>query len=54
MEKNWQKAEFDAFKSLIRNIELIIQKADKDNTVIPLNISTMKLTLADTSKFKII
>ena len=56
MEKNLPKAEFDALKSLIRNKELIIQKADKGNTVVFLNrkdyISKMKLILADTSKFK--
>ena len=42
-------------KSLIKNIELIIQKADKGNTVVLLNrknyISKMKMTLVDTSKF---
>ena len=56
MEKNLPKAEFDALKSLIRNKELIIQKADKGNTVVILNrkdyISKIKLILADTSKFK--
>ena len=56
MENNLSKAGFDALKSLIRNKELIIQKADKDNTVVLLNrkdyISKMKLILADTSKFK--
>ena len=55
MENNLPKAEFDALKSLIRNKELIILKADKDNTVVLLNrkdyISKMKLILADTSKF---
>ena len=42
-------------KSLIKNIELIIQKADKGNTVVLLNrknyISKMKMTLVDNSKF---
>ena len=42
-------------KSLIKNIELIIQKADKGNTVVLLDrknyISKMKMTLDDTSKF---
>ena len=37
MEYNLPKAEFDALKSLIRNKELIIQKADKGNTVVLLN-----------------
>ena len=53
---NLPKAEFDGLKSLIRNKELIIQKADKGNTVILLNrkdyISKMKLILVDTSKFE--
>ena len=56
MENNFPKAEFDPLKSLIRNKELIIQKADKDNTMVFLNrkdyIPKMKLTLADSSKFK--
>ena len=56
MEKNLPKAEFDALKSLIRNKELIIQKADKGNTLVLLNrkdyISKMKLILSDISKFK--
>ena len=55
MENNLPKAEFDALKSLIRNKELIILKADKDNTVVLLNrkdyISKVKLILADNSKF---
>ena len=37
MENNLPKAEFHALKSLIRNKELIIQKADKGNTVVRLN-----------------
>ena len=56
MENNLLKAEFDTLKSLIRNKELIIQKADKDNTVVFLNrkdyISKMKLILADTLELK--
>ena len=54
MENNLSKAEFDAFKFLIRSKELIIQKADKGNTVVLLNrkdyISKVKLILADTSR----
>ena len=54
MENNLPKAEFDALKSLIRNKELISQRADKDNTVLPLSrkeyISKMKLILADNLK----
>ena len=56
MENNLPEAEFDALKSLIRNKELIIQKADKANTVVLVNrknyISKMKLNLANTSRFK--
>ena len=37
MENNLPKADFDALKSLIRNKEMIIQKTDKDNTVVLLN-----------------
>ena len=56
MENDLPKAEFDALKSLMRNKELIIQKAGKGNIVVLLNrkdcISKIKLILADTSKFK--
>ena len=56
MENNLPKAEFDSLKFLIRNKELIIQKADKGNTVVLLNRkdynSKAKLILDDTSKFK--
>ena len=56
MENDWPKADFDALKSLIRNKELIIQKTDRDNTVVLLNkkdyISKMKVILADTPKIK--
>ena len=56
MENDLPKAEFDALKSLMRNKELIIQKADKGNIAVLLNrkdcISKIKLILADTSKFK--
>ena len=55
MENNLPKAELDALKSLIRNKEMIIQKADEGNTAILLGrkdyISKMKLILANTSKF---
>ena len=37
MKKNLLKAEFDALKSLIRNKELIIQKANKGNIEVLLN-----------------
>ena len=56
MENDLPKADFDALKSLIRNKELIIQKNDRDNTVVLLNkkdyISKMKVILADTPKIK--
>ena len=56
MENNLPKTEFDAPKSLIKDKELIIKKADNGITVVSLNrkdyISKMKLILADTSKFK--
>ena len=56
MENDLPKADFDALKSLIRNKELIIQKTDRDNTVVLLNkkdyISKMKVILADTPKIK--
>ena len=56
MENNLPKAEFDSLKFLIRNKELIVQKADKSSTLVLLNRknynSKMKLILADTSKFK--
>ena len=56
MENNLPKDELDAIKSLIRNKELIIQRAHKGNTAVLLNrkdyISKMKLILADTSKSK--
>ena len=55
-KNNLTKAEFVALKFLIRNKELIIQKADKGNTVVLLNrkdyISKRKLILPDASKSK--
>ena len=52
MENNLPKAEFDALKSIIRNNELIIQKADKDNTILKRKdyISKMELILTNSSK----
>ena len=56
MENNLPKAEFDALKFVVRNKELIIQKAGEGNTVVLHNrkdyISKIKLILANTSKFK--
>ena len=37
MENNLPKSQLVALKSLFRNKELIIQKFDKDNTVVLLN-----------------
>ena len=56
VENDLRKAEFDTLKSLMRNKELTIQKADMGNTVVLLDrkdyISKMKLIFADTLKFK--
>ena len=56
MENNLLKTESDALKSIIGNKELIIQKADKGNTVVLLNrkgyISKMILILVNISKFQ--
>ena len=50
------REEYLALKSLIKNKELIIQKADKGNTVLLINradyIFKMKLILKDTSKLE--
>ena len=54
-EKNLPKAEFDALKILLKNKDIIIQKADKGNTVVILNrkdyVCKMKNILNDSSKF---
>ena len=54
-EKNLPKAEFDALKILLKNRYIIIQKADKGNTVVILNredyVCKMKNILNDSSKF---
>ena len=55
-EKNWPKAEFDALiKILLKNKDIIIQKADKGNTVVILNrkdyVCKMKNILNDSSEF---
>ena len=45
-----------ALKNLIKNRDLVIQKADKGNTVVILNknncLAEMKLILCDSSKFQ--
>ena len=54
-EKNLPKAEFDALKILLKNKDIIIQKADKGTTVVILNkkdyVCKMKSILNDSSKF---
>ena len=54
-EKNLPKAEFDALKILLKNKDIIVQKADKDNTVVILNrkdyVCKIKNILNDSSKF---
>ena len=54
-EKNLPKAEFDALKILLKNKDIIIQKADKGNIVVILNrkdyVCKMKNILNDNSKF---
>ena len=52
-EKNLPKAEFDALKILLKNKDIIVQKADKGNTVVILNrkdyVCKMKNILNDSS-----
>ena len=56
-EKNLLKVEFDALKILLKNKDVIVQKADKGNTVVILNridyVRKMKNILNDSSKFHI-
>ena len=55
-ENNLSKKKHLALKNLIKNRDLIIQKADKGNTVVTLNknnyISKIKVILNDSSKFQ--
>ena len=54
-EKNLPEAEFDALRILLKNKDIIVQKADKGNTVAILNrkdyVCKMKNILNDSSKF---
>ena len=54
-EKNLPNVEFDALKILIKYKDIIVQKADKGNTVVILNrkdyVCKMKNILNDSSKF---
>ena len=56
MVRNLSKEEHLALKDLIKNRDLVIQKADKGNIVVILNkndyISRMKVILNDSSKFQ--
>ena len=56
LEKNLPKEEFDALKILLKNKDIIVQKADKGNTVVILNrkdyVCKMKNILNDKSKFQ--
>ena len=49
------KAEFEALKILLKNKDIVVQKADKGNTVVILNrkdyVCKMKNILNDSSKF---
>ena len=55
LEKNLPKEEFDALKILLKNKDIIVQKADKGNTVVILNrkdyVCKMK-NINDKSKFQ--
>ena len=56
IDRNLSKEEHFAFKYLVKNKDLIIQEADKGNTVVILNKNDynlkMKKILSDTSKFQ--
>ena len=53
---NLPKEEFDALKILLKNKDIIVQKADKGNTTVILNrkdyVCKMKNILNDKSKFQ--
>ena len=55
-EKNLSKEEVKALNNLVRNKDIVIQKADKGNNIVILNrsdyISKLNKMLEDTSKFK--
>ena len=56
LEKNLLKGGFDALKILLKNKDIIVQKANKVNTVVILNrkdyVCEMKNILDDKSKFQ--
>ena len=55
-EKNLSKEEVKALNNLVRNKDIVIQKADKGNKIVILNrsdyVSKLNKMLEDTSKFK--
>ena len=55
-EKNLSKEEVKALNNLVRNKDIVIQKADKGNNIVILNrsdyVSKLNKMLEDTSKFK--
>ena len=55
LEKNWPKQEFDVLKILLKNKDIIEQKADKGNAAIILNrkdyVCKMKKILNDKPTF---
>ena len=56
-EKNLPKEEFDALKILLKNKDIIVQKAEKGNAVVILNrkeyVCKMKIILNDKSNQKV-
>ena len=56
LEKNLPKEKFDALKILLKNKDIIVQKADKGNTVVILNredyVCKIKSILNENSKFQ--
>ena len=56
LEKNLPKEKFDALKILLKNKDIIVQKADKGNTVVILNredcVCKIKNILNENSKFQ--
>ena len=55
-EKNLSKEEVKALNNLVKNKDIVIQKADKGNSIVILNrndyVSKLNKMLEDTSKFK--
>ena len=55
-ERNFSKDEFKALNNLVKNKDIVIQKADEDNNIVILSrsdyISKLSNILEDTSRFK--